>query len=84
MHLSRYIQMKLYLHVLKLLLYSCLSGIILLLLKDYNNHSRNVGEEEQRKEKGEEDRDGGRREKQILKARKNESLTEIKKSFGLF
>ena len=57
---------------------------ILLLLKDYNNHSRNVGEENQRKEKGEEDRAGRRREKQILKARENENLREIKKSFDLF
>lgn len=40
--------------------------------------------ERKNKEKGEEDRAGGRREKQILKARKNESLREIKKSFGLF
>lgn len=57
---------------------------ILLLLKDYNNHSRNVGEENRRKEKGEEDRAGRRREKQILKARENENLREIKKSFDLF
>lgn len=57
---------------------------ILLLLKDYNNHSRNVGEENWRKEKGEEDRAGRRREKQILKARENENLREIKKSFDLF
>lgn len=57
---------------------------ILLLLKDYNNHSRNVGKEKQRKEKGEEDRAGVRREKQILKARENENLRKIKKSFDLF
>lgn len=41
-------------------------------------------ERKNRKEKGEEDRAGGRREKQILKARKNENLREIKKSFDLF